>query len=88
MTTTLHQEDIARLASHLKRIEAYMLSHGDWKTFAQIRAMCGGSEAGISARLRELRNPEFGGYSVERRHVKNGLHEYRVSRKLGQGELF
>lgn len=85
MPTTLAPEDLARLSSHLKRIEAYMLSHGDWKTFAQIRAMCGGSEAGISARLRDLRRPEFGNYTVERRHVKNGLHQYRIK---GQGRLF
>ena len=34
--------------------------------------------ASVSARLRDLRKPRFGGLDVERRYVRKGLWEYRV----------
>jgi hypothetical protein len=62
---------------------------GTWRTLEGIRSTVGGSEAGISARLRDLRKPRFGGYGVERRRVSGGLFEYRVLRPrvTGQGWL-
>lgn len=32
----------------------------------------------IATIMRDLRNPKFGGYEVERRYVRRGLHEYRL----------
>jgi len=44
----------------------------------------GGSEAGISARLRDFRKIKFGGHKVYRRRrgeASKGLHEYRLELK-------
>lgn len=36
------------------------------------------SESGISARIRDLRKPEFGGHTIERRARSGNLYEYRM----------
>lgn len=54
-----------------------------WWTLGEIVAHVGGSEASVSARLRDLRKKQFGGFIVERRRrgeAKRGLFEYRVTR--------
>ncbi len=66
--------DFDRLGSQLDRVEALM-ADGAWRSLSGIRERCGGGEASISARLRDLRKL---GKTVERRHVKGGLWEYRV----------
>ena len=78
--------DGPRLRSQHQRIEALM-ADGRWRTLAAVVAAVGAvSEAGVSARLRELRQPKHGGYRVEHRRVlgARGLWEYRV---LRQGQL-
>lgn len=71
--------DGARLTSQLNAVLALMRD-GAWRTLSEIRAAIGrGSEAGLSARLREIRGSRRG--VVERRRrgdPKNGLHEYRL----------
>lgn len=42
--------------------------------------------ASISARLRDLRKPKFGGYVVERRRRTVGTWEYRVSLPAEESE--
>jgi len=72
--------DGERLSSQLERVRRLM-ADGKWRTLAEIRAECGGSEAACSARLRDLRKPKFGGHVVERRRRgdgRKGLHEYRM----------
>jgi hypothetical protein len=72
-------EDAERLSSQAVRVLALMLD-GEWRTLATIADAVSGSEAGVSARLRDLRKVRFGAYQVERRRVEgaHGLHEYRV----------
>jgi uncharacterized membrane protein len=53
---------------------------GDWWTLAELARATGYPEASISARLRDLRKPKFGGYTVERQYVERGLFRYRVTR--------
>jgi hypothetical protein len=58
------------------------LSDQQWRTLAEIRACtkCG-SEAGISARLRDLRKHRWGQHTVNRRRRGNGedgLFEYQL----------
>ena len=73
--------DKARLTVQLAAVKAIMLD-GRWHRLAEILAHIGhGSEAGVSARIRDLRKTKFGGHTVERRRVKpivRGLHEYRL----------
>lgn len=49
-----------------------------WRTLREISRACNEPEASVSARLRDLRKPRFGGYNVERQHVAAGIWEYRV----------
>ena len=68
-----------RLAGQLGRV-AVALRTGEWFTIAALRAIAGGTEAAVSARIRDLRKSKFGGHTVERRRVAGeaGLWEYRL----------
>ena len=55
-----------------------VMSDGAWRSLSQIAAATDAPEASVSARLRDLRKPCFGGHTVERRHVERGLWLYRV----------
>jgi hypothetical protein len=56
------------------------MGDGGWWTMARLAEVARCSEAAASARVRDLRKPRFGGYTVERRHVRDGLWEYRLER--------
>ena len=72
--------DRERLTSQHIRIRDLMLD-GRWRTIRQIAQATGDkSESSVSAQLRHLRKPRFGSYTVERRHLGDGLYEYRVLR--------
>lgn len=89
MTTTLQRElnfdgatyspalDSARLTSALGRVYSLM-SDGGWRALSEIATACDCSEAGASARLRDLRKPRFGGHTVETDRVAGGLWRYRL----------
>jgi hypothetical protein len=83
------EHDHARLAGQLERV-ATLMRDGVWRTLAEIVAAVGGSEAGVSARLRDLRKKDFGAHVVERRRrgePKLGLWEYRVLGRLVQTSI-
>lgn len=68
-----------RLTTLLARVIAALGPH-DWLTLGELKARCGGSEAGISARIREARTRAGGSHVIERRrrgNPKAGLWEYR-----------
>lgn len=71
--------DGPRTSSQRKQIEALM-NDGVWRTLAAIAAHTGASEAGASARLRDLRKKEYGARTVERKRMAPGsaLYLYRV----------
>jgi hypothetical protein len=71
------KRDGARLNNQALDVFAYM-KHGEWRTLADISANTGHPEASVSARLRDLRKPTLGGYTVERRYIARGLYQYRV----------
>ena len=71
------ERDGERLRSQLQRVRDLMID-GQWRTLQQIARQVGGSEAGVSARLRDLRKPRNGGYTVERKYIADGLYEYRL----------
>lgn len=73
--------DGERLGKLLDRVYDLMRD-GRWRTLAQIAVTTGGSEASVSARLRDMRKERFQARTpcrtVERRRVSDGLWEYRV----------
>lgn len=71
------EQDSVRLTGQVLAVFELTQS-GGWWTLAALAARTGGSEAAVSARLRDLRKRKFGGYDVERRRVAGGLFEYRV----------
>lgn len=75
--------DGPRLNAQARRVFAAMKG-GAWMTLGELSAATGDPEASVSARLRELRRPEFGGYAVNRRRrgeAKRGLWEYQLEAK-------
>jgi PleD family two-component response regulator len=61
---------------------------GTWLTLGELRALTSYGEASISAQLRHLRKPEYGGYELLKRHREDALRgargeslwEYRLKR--------
>jgi hypothetical protein len=72
--------DDERLTSQSIRIFDLM-KDGQWRTLRQIASMTGDPESSVSAQLRHLRKPRFGGHAVNRRHIKNGLNQYQLLRR-------
>jgi hypothetical protein len=69
--------DGERLRKQLVAVRQAMADH-EWHTLYALSLMTGAPEASVSARLRDLRKSKYGSYTVERRHVGNGLWEYRL----------
>lgn len=72
--------DGARLMRQHERVRALM-HDGVWRTLDEIGASTGDPPASISAQLRHLRKPRFGGFVVEKRPRADrarGLYEYRM----------
>lgn len=58
-----------------------VMRDGNWYTLQALVFHVGAvSEAGVSARLRDLRKSQYGGYTVERKRLKphGGLYVYRL----------
>lgn len=72
-------KDRRRLNKQTQRVFDYMCRH-DWVTLRQASDALDIGEASVSARIRDLRKEEFGGFVVDRRAVpgKRGLYEYRL----------
>jgi hypothetical protein len=71
------ERDGERLSGQLQAVYRLM-SDGEWRTLAEIKERVGGTDASVSARLRDLRKANFGSHVVDRRYVANGLYEYRL----------
>lgn len=75
--TYLDERDLLRLNRQARTVFVIMRD-GNWRTLGQIADMTGEPEASVSARLRDLRKPRFGGFQVDREYVEKGLWQYRV----------
>jgi hypothetical protein len=80
-------QDGTRLRRQLNAVRVVMFD-GQWRTLKQLSKEVAARdvtapEASVSARLRDLRKKQFGGFIVERQRIPNGngLHRYRVPRK-------
>jgi len=71
--------DKDRLKKLLGRVFDFMSDY-EWHTLRDIQINCGGTEASVSARLRDLRKPRFGAYLVERKRLQGGLWKYRLGK--------
>ena len=83
--------DGQRLTTLFQKVKELMLD-GKWRTLSEIhKHLQAGSEASISARLRDLRKPKFGAFDVQKRRRGSagaGVFEYRVlPAKKGQMSL-
>lgn len=78
--------DGARLTSQLDRVKNLMRD-GKFRTLKTISLGAGGSEASVSARLRDMRKARFGACTVERKRLDGGLWMYRWKREPAQMEL-
>ncbi len=76
-----HRIDGRRLKGQLQIIREYMLARAwQWVALDELERVTGYPGGSISARIRDLRKPKFGGYEVEgrRRKPQGGTWEYRV----------
>ena len=77
------EQDKERLWTALTAVR-HLLGDGKWHTLQLITRQLAGdyrlavSEAGASARFRDLRKPKFGAHVMESRRVAGGLWEYRM----------
>jgi hypothetical protein len=55
-----------------------VMSDGQWHTLGYLERVTGQPQASISARLRDFRKPKFGGHTVQRTYVRDGLWAYRL----------
>ena len=71
------ERDGPRLNKQMRAVFELM-KDGHWRTLREISDVTGGSENGVSARLRELRRSEYGGHTVKCDYMRKGLHRYRL----------
>ena len=77
-TTYDTEFDLDRLNKQAKRVYKVMRD-GDWWALHEIAEHTGDPEASVSARLRDLRKPKFGGFTINRRRRNDaGLFEYQL----------
>lgn len=69
--------DKTRLSGQLYSV-ALILSDRRWHTLSEIAKRIGGSEAGVSARIRDLRKERFGRHHIDRQRLGDGLWQYRM----------
>lgn len=55
-----------------------LMKDGRERSLCEISGLTGGTEASVSARLRDLRKSKFGGHVIQRRHIQRGLYFYRL----------
>lgn len=72
-----HERDSPRLSAQLGRIWECMKDRQP-RTLREISEITGDPQASISAQLRHLRKPRFGGHTVLKTHLGNGLYVYTV----------
>jgi hypothetical protein len=74
------EHDQQRLSSQYDRVFSIM-TDGMWRTYNEIEILTRDPQCSISACLRNMRKPRFGGHTVERQargDREDGLFEYRL----------
>lgn len=73
----MDRAESARLDSLRERIRECLRS-GGWWTLRELETVVGGHGTGVSAKLRDLRKPRYGGHTIEAERVCAGLWRYRM----------
>lgn len=77
-STFIPARDKLRLDKQAGLVWLYMSTH-EWVTSEEVKGAVGyRHDSSITARFRDFRKPDFGGYIVDRRYVGGGVHEYRL----------
>lgn len=84
-TTYDPDRDGKRLTGQLWLVYDFV-KDGSWHSLQEIAEAIKEPVPSVSTRLRDLRKKRFGSHTIERRHVKNGLHEYRLAAGPGIGQ--
>jgi hypothetical protein len=71
------KRDGDRLKKQFHAVRSIMLRSG-WVTLKDLAAQVKAPESSVSARIRDLRKSQFGGYTIEREYVERGLWKYRI----------
>lgn len=80
----LPKRDDKRLIGQMLRVWEVMVD-GQWRGLRAISDLTGDPEASVSAQLRHLRKPRFGGHTLEKRHNDAGsFFEYRLIPRASQ----
>lgn len=77
-----HKRDYERLNNQIGKI-FNLMKDGKWRTLSDIAKLTESPESSASAQLRNLRKRKFGGYTINKQHIKNGLFAYQL--ELGEG---
>jgi hypothetical protein len=77
---TLDDRDTPRLKRQLDGV-LRALKTGGWWTLSRLAEEAGGSEAGVSARIRDLRKLRWGAHTIDRRRLPGGLYQYQLAEK-------
>lgn len=72
-----HDRDSSRLGDQMCAVLTLM-ADGHWRTLSGIASETHAPESSVSARLRDLRKPKFGGHTVNRLYAGRGVHLYQL----------
>lgn len=76
-----------RLKTQLIQVFEYMRSlNGAAVSLSQIANDLQLPSGSVSARFRDLRKPHFGGFTLNKEHIKNGLYNYSLDIESGDAE--
>ena len=79
-------KDRSRLNRQMQAVYDCMI-YGDWRTLDEIARITGAPQASVSARLRDFRKPRFGGFTVDRKRLQDGLYIYRLRKSDAERDL-
>lgn len=71
------ERDVQRLTKQFRRVFDLMRD-GQWRTLKAISSYTHDPEASVSAQLRHMRKPRFGGHTINKKYVDNGLYVYQL----------
>jgi hypothetical protein len=75
-----HARDSRRLTNQLDVVLTIMRD-GEWRSLGEIAELACAPEASVSAQLRHLRKPRFGGHTVNKKYIGGGLYKYQLELK-------